>query len=380
MRRRLMAIAAVVCGALALVDFAARWDASATPLGKPVSVPSSLVVQGHSLFESSCAACHGISAQGIRGRAPSLHGVGALAADFYLETGRMPLPSPKAQPLRTSPAFPQSKIKALIAYVASFGGPEIPVVHPRQGSLAEGQRLFGLDCAGCHTIQGQGGIVTGAIVPSLNEATPTQIGEAIRIGPYVMPRFSEGELLHSGGELARTLHPQHPAPRQPWRLGYRADRPDTRGNGRLAFGCCGAAVDRKAARRAHQRGARESSTCGWRRMSRIWRMIVMLWVWRTGGLRAHRQQEPDVDPSERHTGAPAWAERVVALLLLLVPVAALAFVALFTLHPNTQSARPDAWGHARAARGGTCPRRALACAAGDEGRAAPSARRPGGCS
>ncbi len=62
----------------------------------------------------------------------------------------------------------------------------------------------------------------------------------------------------------------------------------------------------------------------------------MLWVWRTGGLRAHRQQEPDVDPSERHTGAPAWAERVVALLLLLVPVAALAFVALFTLHPNTQ--------------------------------------------
>ncbi len=221
MRRRLMAIAAVVCGALALVDFAARWDASATPLGKPVSVPSSLVVQGHSLFESSCAACHGISAQGIRGRAPSLHGVGALAADFYLETGRMPLPSPKAQPLRTSPAFPQSKIKALIAYVASFGGPEIPVVHPRQGSLAEGQRLFGLDCAGCHTIQGQGGIVTGAIVPSLNEATPTQIGEAIRIGPYVMPRFSEGELSTAEvNSLARYIHSiQHPDNLGGWGIG-----------------------------------------------------------------------------------------------------------------------------------------------------------------
>ncbi len=70
-------------------------------------------------------------------------------------------------------------------------------------------------------------------------------------------------------------------------------------------------------------------------MSRIWKAIVMLLVWRTGGLRARRRR-PEVDPSERHTGAPAWAERLVALLLLLVPVAALAFVALFTLHPNTQ--------------------------------------------
>jgi ubiquinol-cytochrome c reductase cytochrome c subunit len=216
-----MAVAAVTCGAFALVDFAAHWDASATTLSKPADPSSSLVAQGHSLFESSCAACHGISAQGIRGRAPGLHGVGALAADFYLETGRMPLPSSRAQPLRTSPAFPQSKIEALIAYVASFGGPEIPVVRPRQGSLAEGQRLFGLDCAGCHTIQGQGGIVTGAIVPSLNEATPTQIGEAVRIGPYVMPRFSEGELstveVNSLARYIRSI--QHPDNLGGWGIG-----------------------------------------------------------------------------------------------------------------------------------------------------------------
>jgi ubiquinol-cytochrome c reductase cytochrome c subunit len=221
MRRWLMATAAVVCGAIALVDFAARGNASATTPRAAADVSSSLVVQGHSLFESSCAACHGIAAQGIRGRAPSLHGVGALAADFYLETGRMPLPSSRVQPLRTTPAFPQSKIKALIAYVASFGGPEIPVVRPRQGSLAEGQRLFGLDCAGCHTIQGQGGIVTGAIVPSLNEATPTQIGEAIRIGPYVMPRFSEGELSTAQvSSLARYIQSiQHPDNLGGWGIG-----------------------------------------------------------------------------------------------------------------------------------------------------------------
>lgn len=61
----------------------------------------------------------------------------------------------------------------------------------------------------------------------------------------------------------------------------------------------------------------------------------MFVLWRTGGLRA-RGQQPEVDPSERHTGAPAWAELLVVAVLLLVPVAALAFVALFVLDPNTQ--------------------------------------------
>ncbi len=221
MRRRLMMTAALVCGALALADLAARWEAGAAPSPPSAVAPSALVTQGHALFESSCASCHGLSAQGIRGRAPSLHGVGALAADFYLQTGRMPLPNPKAQPLRTSPAFSQSKIAALVAYVASFGGPGIPSVRPTRGSLAEGQRLFGLDCAGCHTIQGQGGIVTGAIAPSLNESTPRQIGEAVRIGPYVMPRFGEGEL--TGAEvnsLARYIQSiQHPDNRGGWGIG-----------------------------------------------------------------------------------------------------------------------------------------------------------------
>ncbi|HEY2140940.1 MAG TPA: c-type cytochrome [Solirubrobacteraceae bacterium] len=221
MRRRLLMMVALVCGALALADFAARWDASATPSSAPASAPPGLVAQGHALFDSSCASCHGLSGQGLRGRAPSLHGVGALAADFYLQTGRMPLPNPRAQPLRTSPAFPQSKIKALVAYVASFGGPGIPTVQPSRGSLAEGQRLFGLDCAGCHTIQGQGGIVTGAITPSLNQATPRQVGEAVRIGPYVMPRFGEGELTDAEvNSLARYIQSiQHPENLGGWGIG-----------------------------------------------------------------------------------------------------------------------------------------------------------------
>ncbi len=225
MRRGLLAFAAIVCGGLSLFDLAAhgagQTQAASTAAGTAAGTSGSLVAQGRDLFLSSCAACHGMNAQGIPGRAPSLHGVGALAADFYLETGRMPLPSSRAQPLRTRPAFSQKKIQTLIDYVASFGGPTIPTVHPQQGSLSKGQSLFALDCAGCHTIQGSGGVVTGAVVPSLNVATPRQIAEAIRIGPYVMPRFGAGELSEADlDSIARYVRStQSPDDRGGWGIG-----------------------------------------------------------------------------------------------------------------------------------------------------------------
>jgi quinol---cytochrome-c reductase cytochrome c subunit len=239
-RGRLLALAATICAGITLVELASSEQGrtqgtsvarTAAPAAAPATVPaaspgasaagSSLVSEGRALFGSSCASCHGIDATGIPGRAPSLRGVGALAADFYLKTGRMPLPSPRAQPLRTSPAFPQRQITALDAYVGSFGGPAIPAVNPQAGSLSEGQRLFGLDCAGCHTIQGQGGIVTGAIVPSLGPVTPTQIAQAIRIGPYVMPRFGSAELSDAQiNSIARYVQSiRHPSNRGGWGLG-----------------------------------------------------------------------------------------------------------------------------------------------------------------
>ncbi len=62
--------------------------------------------------------------------------------------------------------------------------------------------------------------------------------------------------------------------------------------------------------------------------------IVLFVLWLAGGLRG-RSQQPECDPSERRIGAPAWAERLVALLLVLVALAGLGFVGLFVAHPNT---------------------------------------------
>jgi ubiquinol-cytochrome c reductase cytochrome c subunit len=124
--------------------------------------------------------------------------------DFYLSTGRMPLQAPRDQPLRTRPAFKRTQINALIAYISTFGGPAAPTADPSKGDLADGFHQFTLNCAGCHQIVGRGGITIGAQVPNLQEATPQQIAEAVRMGPYLMPRFDAQQIdQHALDSIAR---------------------------------------------------------------------------------------------------------------------------------------------------------------------------------
>ena len=157
--------------------------------------PSPLVEEGRAIFEEGCSSCHGFTGEGVKGRGPSLISAGEAAADFYLRTGRMPLNQVGDEPLRSPPHYPESKIRALVAYVGSLGqGPAIPTVDPEQGSLSEGMQLFSESCAGCHGISGKGGVAIGGYAPPLGEATPTQVAEAIRVGPYLMPRFSAAQL------------------------------------------------------------------------------------------------------------------------------------------------------------------------------------------
>lgn len=150
---------------------------------------------GASLYAANCARCHGPQGRGQSGQGPSLRDAGALAADFYLRTGYMPLERPAEQPTRSRVLFSDDEIRAMVAYVASLGdGPEIPTPHPERGDVAAGAKTFRENCAGCHQIVAEGGYVTGGRVPALEDATPRQIAQAIRIGPYLMPRFDEKQL------------------------------------------------------------------------------------------------------------------------------------------------------------------------------------------
>ena len=192
MRRRLLGSLAAVCAAGAIFSFAnGGWAQDDVRNAQPVPARPALVERGRTLFVEGGSTCHGLDAEGVDDLAPDLRGVGAQAADFYLRTGRMPLGAPGDQPLRSHPAYGEDDLDALVAYVGSLGGPSIPEVDPDRGDLAEGMRLFSLNCAGCHQVGARGGIVIGAVAPALTSSSATEIAEAVRIGPYVMPAFDE---------------------------------------------------------------------------------------------------------------------------------------------------------------------------------------------
>jgi ubiquinol-cytochrome c reductase cytochrome c subunit len=171
----------------------------------PQGVP--LVRQGFYLYSQNCASCHGDRGQGVvppetqeapgptPGMGPGLSGVGAGAADFYLRTGYMPIEKPGDQPERSRSIFDDHEIDALVAYIASLGpGLPIPDPQPEAGDVSEGMELFREHCAGCHQIAAEGGYVTGGIPPPLDRSTPVQVAEAVRIGPFLMPKFSEQQI------------------------------------------------------------------------------------------------------------------------------------------------------------------------------------------
>jgi ubiquinol-cytochrome c reductase cytochrome c subunit len=201
-----------------------------------VSVPPATPLRdyGYQLYGGNCVMCHGSGGRGVYSSqhggsggqtelGPRLKGVGAIAPDFYLRTGYMPVASARVQPRRSRVLFSDREIRALVAYVASLGpGPAIPRPRPERGTVAEGLTLFTRHCAGCHQINAEGGYVTGAVAPPLEDATAVQIAEAIRLGPYLMPRFSRKQLSdREVDSIIRYVHyTKDPEDRGGWAIGH----------------------------------------------------------------------------------------------------------------------------------------------------------------
>jgi len=165
-----------------------------------------LIAEGQQLYATGCVSCHGDDGRGVEivdGQAggPSLEDAGEAGAYYYLSTGRMPLSSPGEQPSRKDPAYNPEQIEALVAYVATLGdGPELPDVDIDGADLAEGGLIYRANCQACHSASGSGGALSyGRAAPSLADATPSQVGAAIRTGPGQMPVF--GPDIITGDDL-----------------------------------------------------------------------------------------------------------------------------------------------------------------------------------
>lgn len=186
-----LGLLAVVVVPSALIGARPGHSASAQPTSQ------AQIDAGKALFQTSCISCHGVGGEGVPGKGPSVIGVGAASVDFYLSTGRMPLPAPDIRSRRKRPAFNREQIDQFIAYITSLdpNGPPIPTLDLAGADVARGGELFRLNCASCHGFAGGGGALSeGNQAPPIWNATPLQIKEAMRIGPGTMPAFSEETL------------------------------------------------------------------------------------------------------------------------------------------------------------------------------------------
>ncbi|ORA54443.1 cytochrome C [Mycolicibacterium chubuense] len=167
---------------------------------------SAMLRTGQQLYETSCVSCHGLNLQGVEQRGPSLIGVGEAAVYFQVATGRMPAMRGEAQAQRKDPAFDESQIDALGAYIqANGGGPVVPRDENGQiasqsligNDVARGGDLFRLNCASCHNFTGKGGALSsGKYAPDLGDAAkvPAQVYTAMLTGPQNMPKFGDRQL------------------------------------------------------------------------------------------------------------------------------------------------------------------------------------------
>ena len=201
---------------------------------QPPSQPPGADVKA--IYLADCAICHAADGHGTN-RGPTLVGVGRASLDYYLTTGRMPITDPAVQlgnpnqkVKRRKPFYSPTVIRGLEDYVQGLtgaGGPDIPSILP-VGDVAGGGELFRLQCAACHAWAGDGGALLHREAPSLHHDTGTQIGDAVRAGPGLMPAFGQAALTDNqlNNLVAYVRYLDHPDDRggEPlWHLGPMAE-------------------------------------------------------------------------------------------------------------------------------------------------------------
>jgi ubiquinol-cytochrome c reductase cytochrome c subunit len=161
--------------------------------------PSKLIKLGQALYAENCASCHGVAANGVpangvHGAFPNLVGLGPATIDFWIDSGRMPDKATAAvEAPRRQASLTPTQGEAIAAWVNSLDPsyPYIPTPNLKNANVAEGMALFALNCAACHTIEGDGdALAFSTFAPSLRDIPAFQVAEAIRTGPANMPRFT----------------------------------------------------------------------------------------------------------------------------------------------------------------------------------------------
>jgi ubiquinol-cytochrome c reductase cytochrome c subunit len=197
--RRRISIAARLLGALIVVGgLYTVFTPSPQATAQDEPNLSTAAQEGKRIYETACITCHGMYAQGVPSKGPSLIGVGSAAVEFQVGTGRMPLARQEAQAERKTPSYNLDEARQIGAYIQSLGGgPQLPAGNNlgEGGDVSRGGALFRVNCSSCHSFGGGGGALSsGKSAPSLDQATSRDMYAAMLTGPQNMPVFGDNQL------------------------------------------------------------------------------------------------------------------------------------------------------------------------------------------
>jgi ubiquinol-cytochrome c reductase cytochrome c subunit len=150
---------------------------------------------GGRLWTLDCVMCHSTDGSGgvtpAGDPAPAVDDVTVAYARLVLRTHRMP---PGADPLdnRDRPdRYDEQEMADVLAYMVERFELEGDVDAPQVGDPARGLELYQLNCAACHGATGDGGVAGGrAWTPRIQHYDAQVVADAVRVGPFEMPRFA----------------------------------------------------------------------------------------------------------------------------------------------------------------------------------------------
>lgn len=193
--------------ALGVMTAAALGTADASAQNTNPGAPQGLTGadNGGLLYSQQCASCHGAGGAGgevpqYGGRAPALlpgenPNVTVAYLDLVMSTGRMPPAGSPYDNRERRVVFDEQERDDLIGWMVrefDVPGGELEV---GQGAASSGQQVWAANCAQCHGATGQGGVAgAGAWTPSVVDKSPTEIAQAIRVGPFQMPQFEDAQI------------------------------------------------------------------------------------------------------------------------------------------------------------------------------------------
>lgn len=185
-------------GALAAV-VALVWVAAGTGgtvrAGVEEDPPERETARGDTIYSNHCARCHGADGSGREdGLGPALIGMEAARVDLVLRTGRMPPAREDGSGIGPIEWDDEDR-EVLLGHLTAVFDLEGGIHAPEEGEAAVGREVFAKHCAACHGYTGDGGVGgEGVFIPRLLGLDPVTLAEAVRVGPFQMPRFAEEQV------------------------------------------------------------------------------------------------------------------------------------------------------------------------------------------